>query len=185
MNGKFCRGIDILNASREAIEKKLEILWGKKLGKKDSKEANSSRWIIAALSDFNGQLQARDIVRFLVFSTDNLPDDKTAYLDRYIMPIEIRNAIPKCSVQKYKEIETEMKSIYLILKKFEDMNQPKRLPLALDRLLLTGDEINKLRGQGYLTTVDDKYYLPEIIRFALGFQYEKGARPKVLSLLVK
>lgn len=32
---------------------------------------------------------------------------------------------------------------------------------------------------------EDRYYLPEIIRHALKFKYEKGARPEVLSLLLK
>ena len=50
---------------------------------------------------------------------------------------------------------------------------------------LTGDEISKLEAQGYLKIVDEKYYLPEIIRLRLGFTYERGARPKVLSLLVQ
>ena len=48
-------------APREVIDRTLHKLWGVKLGKPTSNEANSSRWILAALSDFNGQLQARDI----------------------------------------------------------------------------------------------------------------------------
>ena len=58
----FYRGnIPIETASGEVIEQILNRLWGVKLGKPTSNEANSSRWILAALSDFNGQLQARDI----------------------------------------------------------------------------------------------------------------------------
>lgn len=38
---------------------------------------------------------------------------------------------------------------------------------------------------GYLIRDGEKMYLPEIIRHALGFRYEKGARPRVLSLLLK
>lgn len=182
----FAKDIDILKASREAIEKELELLWGKKLGRNDSREAVSARWIIAALSDFTGQLQARDIVRFLMYSTENSTQIKINYPDRYIMPLEIRKAIPECSKEKYREIKQEMKSIYQILKKFEDMDQKdKQLPLTLDMISLTGEEIAKLESQGYLSAVDRKYYLPEIIRFALGFKYTKGARPRVLSLIGK
>ena len=43
-------------ASQELIERNLTKLWGVKLGKITSNEAYSSRWILAALSDFNGQL---------------------------------------------------------------------------------------------------------------------------------
>lgn len=170
--------------SREALEERLELLWGKKLGKNHSREAASSRWIIAALSDFNRHLQARDIVRFLKFSTENLPGSASEYLDRFIVPAEIRQAIPKCSKEKLAEIKTEMKSIYQILERLMNMpEEEKRLPLLLDKINLTGEEISKLENQGYLISLDKKYYLPEIIRTAFGFRYEKGARPRVLSLL--
>lgn len=183
-NHRFSEGIDILKSNREALEERLELLWGKKLGKNHSKEAFSSRWIIASLSDFNGQLQARDIVRFLKFATANLPDTKLASPDRFIMPVEVRNAIPECSKEKLKEIKDEMKETYYILEKLIEMpDEQKRLPLSMSKLSLTGEEIAKLESQGYLVSVEKKYYLPEIIRYAFGFKYEKGARPKVLTLL--
>ena len=170
--------------SREALEERLELLWGKKLGKNHSREAASSRWIIVALSDFNRHLQARDIVRFLKFSTENLPGSASEYLDRFIVPAEIRQAIPKCSKEKLAEIKTEMKSIYQILERLMNMSEEeKRLPLLLDKINLTGEDISKLENQGYLISLDKKYYLPEIIRTAFGFRYEKGVRPRVLSLL--
>ena len=183
-NARFQENIDIQKASRAALEERLELLWGKKMGKRNSKEAFASRWIIAALSDFNGQLQARDIVRFLKFSTMNLPESKSGYLDRFILPSEVRNAIPDCSREKLTEIKAEMRSTYQILEKFMNMpEEEKRLPLSLDKISLTGEEIAKLENQGYLISSDKKYYLPEIIRTSFGFKYAKGARPKVLSLL--
>ncbi len=178
--------IDILKSGREALEERLEKLWGKKLGKYDSREANSARWIIAALSDFSNQIQARDIVRFLQFSTSTFPEGKLPYEDRYLMPKQIREAIPDCSREKYKEIRDEMKAIYQILRKFENMpEEEKELPLTLDKISLTGEEIARLENQGYFMMSDKKYYFPEIIRFALGFKYKKGARPRVLSLLAR
>ncbi len=185
-NPVFGEEIDILKSSREVLEERLERLWGKKLGKNDSREANSARWIIAALSDFSNHLQARDMIRFLQFATADFLDGKPKYEDRYIMPTQIRRAIPDCSREKYKEIKDEMKAVYLILKKFEDMPEiQKELPLTLDKLGLTGEEIAKLENQGYFIMSDKKYYFPEIIRFALGFRYKQGARPRVLSLLAK
>lgn len=178
-------GIDVLNATRSVLTEKLTTLWGLKLGKRDSREAFSDRWILAALSDFTGQLQARDIVRFLRYSTEGYGEAKLIYKDRLIMPVEIRNAIGSCAADKYKEIKAEMRNIYEILEKFEKMEGVKTLPLTLDKIQLTGDEISKLEAQGYLKISDEKYYLPEIIRLPLGFTYERGARPKVLSLLVQ
>ena len=61
----YQENIPIEMAPGEVIEQTLNRLWGVKLGKPTSNEAYSSRWILAALSDFNGQLQARDIIRFL------------------------------------------------------------------------------------------------------------------------
>lgn len=101
------------------------------------------------------------------------------------MPIDVRNAIRSCSEKKIQEIKTEMRNIYQILEKFMHMTGAKTLPLTLDKIDLTADEIAKLETQGFLKISDKKYYLPEIIRLALGFTYEKGARPKVLSLLVQ
>lgn len=178
-------GMDVLNATRSVLVDKLTILWGLKLGKRDSREAYSDRWILAALSDFTGQLQARDIVRFLSFSSGWYGEAKLVYKDRLLMPVDIRKAIGLCATKKYEEIKMEMRNIYDILEKFEKMKGIKTLPLTLDKIELTGDEISKLEAQGYLKISDEKYYLPEIIRLPLGFTYERGARPKVLSLLVQ
>ena len=183
---EIANGVDVLTATRDVLVDKLVRLWGLKLGRSDSREAFSDRWIVAALSDFSGQLQARDIVRFLKYSTEYYKDTKLIYKDRLIMPLDIRNAINPCSDDKLSEIKSEMKNIYDILNKFLRMDENKKtLPLTLDKINLTGDEIAKLEAQGFLKISDKKYYLPEIIRLALGFKYDKGARPKVLSLLVQ
>lgn len=182
----FAEDIDITTASKDVLAERLVKLWGLKLGGRDSREAFCDRWILAALSDFNGQLQARDIVRFLKYSTRSYADVKLIYQDRFIMPIEIRKAIEPCSEDTLGEIEAEMQSIYSILEKFKNMDpEQKQLPMTLDKIMLTGDEIARLEEQGYLKISDKKYYLPEIIRLSLKFKYEKGARPKVLSFLVK
>ncbi len=177
---------EILRLSREGIEKRLELLWGKKLGKDTSKEANSARWILAALSDFNGQLQARDIVRFLKYASQDAKSVPLQFKDRYIMPKKIREAIEPCAKDKLKEIEQEMPKIYEILQKITDESLPEKiLPLELEKISVTVDEVDRLERQGFIKLSEKKYYLPEIIRQALGFRYKVGARPKVLSLLIK
>lgn len=169
-------------ASREIIEKQLQKLWGIKLGKPSSNEAYSARWILAALSDFNGQLQARDIIRFLQYATSTV--GKAIYDDRYIMPVEIKNAVPYCSAKKIEEIKQEIGSLREILLKLEKLPpERKTLPFSTSNIELSAKEENLMIREGYLKTEDGKYYLPEIIRHSLGFKYEKGARPKVLSLI--
>ncbi|MCI9191110.1 MAG: hypothetical protein HFH84_16215 [Lachnospiraceae bacterium] len=183
VSGFYTESIPIELASAEVIEGSLVKLWGNKLGKDTSNEAYSSRWILAALSDFNGQLQARDIIRFLQNATEEV--GKSNYEDRYIMPTEIKKAVQKCSMAKIAEIKQEIKVLQPVLEKFENAPLEKRiLPFYSDTFELSAKEEQLLRQEGYLRIENDKYYLPEIIRHALKFRYEKGARPKVLSLLL-
>ena len=177
--------VPIENASEEIIEKYLEILWGLKLGKRNSNEAFSSRWILAALSDFNRQLQARDIIRFLKYAA-GAKEKKPSYFDRILMPTEIRNAVSGCSRDKIKEIKDEYENLKPIFNKLENLPPNKKiLPMNLEEGLLTATEEKAMIQSGYLIRNREKLYLPEIIRHGLGFRYEKGARPRVLSLLLK
>lgn len=182
--GFYQEDIPIETAPGEVIEQTLNRLWGVKLGKPTSNEANSSRWILAALSDFNGQLQARDIIRFLEKATEHV--GKAVYEDRYLMPTEIRKAVSDCSNDKIGEIRDEIKALRPIFDKLEHASEEKKvLPFAADTFNLTQAEEKIMKQEGYLKIDNDQYYLPEIIRHALKFKYEKGARPKVLSLLLK
>ena len=170
-------------ASQELIERNLTKLWGVKLGKITSNEAYSSRWILAALSDFNGQLQARDIIRFLQYATEDA--GRPIYEDRYIMPAEIKKAVPNCSNKKLNEVIQEIAALKPIFTKLESLPEEKRiLPFHSDTFELTATDEKLMKQEGYLKIDNDKYYLPEIIRHALKFKYERGARPKVLSLLL-
>lgn len=185
VKGFYDLSIPIEDASSDVIDRYLEKLWGLKLGKDNSNEAYSSRWILAALSDFNGQLQARDIIRFLKYAAKQ-NTKKIPYLDRILMPIEIRNAVATCSKEKIDETKAEYESLKPIFEKLEKMPSEKKvLPLNLDSDALTAFEEKMMMQEGYLAKDGGKLYLPEIIRHALGFRYEKGARPRVLSLLLK
>lgn len=176
--------VEIELASGEIIERNLTKLWGTKLGKATSNEAYSSRWILAALSDFNGQLQARDIIRFLEYATKDV--GRRVYDDRYLMPTEIKKAVSDCSNAKISEVKQEIKALKPIFDKLDSASDEKKvLPFYNDTFNLTPIEEKIMKQEGYLKVENDKYYLPEIIRHALKFRYEKGARPKVLSLLLK
>lgn len=176
--------VEIELASGEIIERNLTKLWGIKLGKSTSNEAYSSRWILAALSDFNGQLQARDIIRFLEYATKDV--GRRVYDDRYLMPAEIKKAVSDCSNAKISEVKQEIKALNPIFDKLDNAPEEKKvLPFHNDTFNFTPTEEKIMKQEGYLKVENDKYYLPEIIRHALKFRYEKGARPKVLSLLLK
>jgi hypothetical protein len=74
------------------IERALAPLWGRKLGKDNSKEARSAEWVITALSDLKGQIQARDLVRFLSKAAYVSKDD-TRWIDRILAPAAIRKLL--------------------------------------------------------------------------------------------
>lgn len=177
----FESDVKLDSASQEFIEKHLVKLWGLKLGKPSSNEAYSSRWILAALSDFNGQLQARDIIRFLKYASSDYK--KSTYPDRILMPTEIRSAVSTCSTEKLAEVKQEYNALRPIFEKLEEIPESERqLPLDPQYANLTADEEKSMIREGYLKRDGDKYYIPEIIRHAMRFKYSRGARPKVLSL---
>ncbi len=182
---KFYENLDNIDqASQSVIDDALVQLWGTKLGKTSSNEAYSSRWILAALSDFNGQLQARDIIRFLKYASE--PQKKPAYLDRLIMPAEIRAAVSTCSTEKVDEVKQEYAVLRPIFEKLQNLpEEHKTLPLLPEYAELSSDAERSMIQEGFLKRDGDKFYLPEIIRHALGFKYGKGARPKVLALTLK
>lgn len=112
-----CRKSAIINANPNEADKlnsdnlltALEKLWGKKLGRDNSKEANSARWVFAAICDLNGKLQARDIVRFLKFSAEAMLQTQSStikpevWVDRILAPEAIRKSLPACSQEKFQK----------------------------------------------------------------------------------
>jgi MinD-like ATPase involved in chromosome partitioning or flagellar assembly/Fe-S cluster biosynthesis and repair protein YggX len=183
-NGYHKEKTKIPKLTHDALPVYLNPFWGLKLGGASSNEAGASRWILAALSDLNRQLQARDIIRFLQYATSETSKN-IYYNDRILQPIDIRKAIDPCSKAKLGDVTAEMKNLEPIFKKLENIPQEnKMLPLPLDTAILNSDEREQLEAQGFLRSTKDGYYLPEIIRHALGYKYTRGARPKVLSLLI-
>jgi MinD-like ATPase involved in chromosome partitioning or flagellar assembly len=169
----------------DALIERLYPFWGRKLGKDNSNEAFSSRWILAALSDLNLQIQARDIIRFLNEVTTDHNTNDTVYHDRILLPPDIKKAIVPCSQKKLEEITMEMQDLKPIFEKLEHpgSGRQKELPIKVDEMTLEPAERQRLENQGYLQLVDKVYYIPEIIRHALGYKYASGSRPRVLSLL--
>ncbi|MCL6590724.1 MAG: hypothetical protein K6U80_12305 [Firmicutes bacterium] len=174
--------IPIESATRDVLEKQLYPLWGLKLGKSDSKEANSANWILAALSDLNKQLQARDIIRFLKYAADG--SKNLVATDRYLSPSAIRNAIDPCSQDKIEEIKQEINLLKDVFEKLQSKpSEERQVPFQLEDFSLTSAEAKMLEQQGFLIKLDDGYYMPEIIRRGLNFSLPRGARPKVFALL--
>jgi cellulose biosynthesis protein BcsQ len=183
------------NLSREEMISELGKLWGKKLGRDTGHEAYTANWIYAALTDFKGRLQARDIVR-LLYHAAAITVDRSGEVQfdrwsvsRLLPPQAIRRAIEPCSVGKVKEVKEEYPEFRKWVNTVETEYTPeqKRVPFTLDTLSLNQATVRMLEDIGVIYEdrgKDDisRYYMPEIFRTGLGFTLEKGARPRVLVL---
>ncbi len=186
------RSQDLFDCSIEDLKEKLELLWGKKLGLDNSKEAKSANWIFAALTDFNGRLQARDIVRFLYYAA-NVTVEKTEEVQfpkwsntRLLPPQAIRRALEPCSQEKVREAKEEYPIFESWVQKSLTQYSDKKIPFSLEQFALDATTVNVLEQMGVIYEDKDKedavrYYMPEIFREGLGFS-SQGARPRVLAL---
>lgn len=177
--------------SREDLLIALEDLWGKKMGGNASKEANSARWVFAALCDLNGRLQARDVVRFLKFSAKQMQTKRVeAWPDRLLYPEAIRQSLSECSREKVEEASTEILPLREWQIKLQDIpDESKKVPFSPGNVGLSDELIRSLKDIGVIyEDIDrleesDRFYLPEIYRTGLGFKSAIGGRPRVQALL--
>ena len=194
---------EIINANESDAESgslnfllsKLERLWGKKLGRDNSKEASSARWVFAALCDLNGRLQARDLVRFLKFSADNMlkaPSNGIKvefWLDRLLAPEAIRRSLNSCSQEKVDEAEKEIKPLEQWISNLKTVSSDlKKVPFNPQEVGLDLQLLTSLKELGVIYEDTDqpneeRFYLPEIYRTGLQFSSAVGGRPRVQALL--
>ncbi len=197
----ICSQANVIGASEDKVDSlgrgelvtELKKLWGDKLG--GAREARTASWIFAALTDFKGKLQARDVVRLLFNAADitvekskEIQFDKWAS-DRLLPPQAIRGALDPCSERKVSEAEEEYpdfkKWVYKVENEYTE--KQKQLPFTTEDLNLDRSTIIMLEDMGVIyedRAKDDSssYYMPEIFRAGLKFTLAKGARPRVLVL---
>ncbi len=160
--------------SEDEIVSELVPLWGKKLGKDASKQAGSAKWVLDALSDFNGQIQSRDLIRLLFVAASNSIND-TKWQDRLLVPTEIRKALTECSQEKIREISVENKVLSALLNKLRELPQKqKKVLLREDMPSLSSEELKTLEDNGVIIRDGDNYYVSEIFRLGLGFSQNAG-----------
>lgn len=177
----------------EQLKSKLERLWGKRLGSEKSKEAHSARWVYAALCDLKGNVQARDLVRFLKFAAE-FESGRTgsSWTDRVLSPESMRKAIPSCSQEKVDEAAAEIAP----LRKWKQIMQKEgvklvKVPFSQTAVHLTPDLLVALQEIGVIyedldgDLGEDRLFLPEIYRSGLGFQTSATGRPRMQALLKK
>lgn len=185
---KYCKTNSMQSwyaASFDSMSTALEPFWGLKLGTPNSKEAYSVNWVLSALSDFKGHIQARDIVRFL-YEVSNIAvnEDKAFFKDRLIMPKMLKDALDPCGKEKIQEIKQEMQEIAQSIDKLK--GSKKSIPFEKkDFEELQIQNIAALEEFGFIFNEDGEYYFPEMYRRGLSLGISKGARPKVVSLMRK
>ncbi|MEM7964664.1 hypothetical protein Q4Q70_17175, partial [Morganella morganii] len=187
--------LDAESGSLNFLLSNLERLWGKKLGRDNSKEASTARWVFAALCDLNGRLQARDLVRFLKFSADNMlkaPSNGIKvefWLDRVLAPEAIRRSLNSCSQEKVDEAEKEIKPLEQWINSLKTVSSDlKKVPFNPQEVGLDLPLLTSLKELGVIyedtdQTNEERFYLPEIYRTGLQFSSAVGGRPRVQALL--
>lgn len=170
------------NMTEEELTEALVPLWGKRLGSERSKEAGSARFVIAAISDLRGQIQARDLVRLLHLAAKESVND-SRWQDRILIPTAIKGALLECSQNKIGEIEIENTALKDVFTKLRNLPKEKRkIPFTRDMMELSVEEMKILEDNGVVIRENDEYYMPEIFRLGLEFSMTAGGRPRIIAL---
>ncbi|WP_198389231.1 hypothetical protein, partial [Burkholderia ubonensis] len=173
---------------RARIESEREVdlrrIWGLKLGADTSKEARSTEWVIAVLTDLTGRLTARDLVRFIkeaaAGSLGVNPED------RLLTPNAMRKAVEYTSKQKVDEYPKEVRElapIFAKLRAIPDLTTPFDRTEAAT-LGIEPVELDILEKYGVAYADEGSFEVPELFRIGLGMK-RKGARPNIISLTRK
>ncbi|MFF7815926.1 KGGVGR-motif variant AAA ATPase [Streptomyces sp. NPDC007945] len=167
---------DLMELGSDKVVEALIPLWGVKMGRKNSREARSDRWVPAALGDFNDQVQARDVVRFIRDAAELSQGDQD-WQDRLLVPSAMRQALVRCSTEKLEELRQENPSVGDLLVNVGRFAEDVVMPFTAEDVELDANAITKLREAGALDRdADGLYRLPEIYRHALGFRTRGRAR---------
>lgn len=172
-------------------ERLLMALWGRKLGPEEQpgqrrvQEAYTAGWVIAALSDLQGRLVARDLVRFLQNAAESTTqaDDRSAYGSRLLFPGALKSAIGPTSKQKVDETEEEISELGPVFAKFRAKNNSVKAPIdydSVEEIGLTPEDIELLQVHGIILGDAPPYEVPELFRMGLGLRHA-GARHSVLG----
>ena len=167
--------------SESQREADLQRVWGLKLGSNSSKEARSTEWVLAVLTDLTGRLTARDLVRFISQAATG-SRDQTAE-DRLLTPNAMRRAVEHTSKLKVDEYPKEVRELLPIFAKLRSISN---LTTPFDRAEaaangIEADELNVLEKYGVAYSEEGSFEIPELFRIGLNMK-RKGARPNIISL---
>lgn len=180
ITGQLPDGAD--STTSDELEKDLQQLWGRKLGREDGKNANSAKFVTLALSDYSGRLQARDLIRFLAEAAQKSIGNSD-WTDRLLAPTAVQLAIKECGREKIGEIKAENPKVGFVLDRLIQNAANLRIPARREELNLTPEDVGLLESNAVLFKDGEDYYMPEFLRQGMGLQLRGGSRPKLFSLL--
>ncbi|WP_081922698.1 KGGVGR-motif variant AAA ATPase [Janthinobacterium sp. RA13] len=165
-------------------EMDLQKIWGLKLGSDVSKEARSTEWVIAVLTDLTGRLTARDLVRFINEAALGSRDQQAE--NRLLTPGAMRKAVEYTSKQKVDEYPKEVRELLPIFNKLKAI---QNLTTPFDRMEASSNgiephELDILEKYGVAYSEEGSFEVPELFRIGLNMK-RKGARPNIISLTRK
>ena len=172
--------IDQLNGTK--LREALYGLWGYKLGPQSSKEARSAEYVLSALADFQGRVQARDMVRLIRHAAElSLKSKETVPL---LVPSAIRKAPDFCGQEKLRELLEEIAGLERPIKQLRENGKPKdrRSPFDPKAFALTAEDVQFLEATGLVKKDGDLYWPTELLRRGLGFPMRDGRRPRIVNL---
>lgn len=172
---------DLMSASKERLTRVLFPLWGRKLGKDTSREARSAKKILETLSNFNQELQSRDLIRFLAEAVKEESDlsGAVSYSDRLLSPTAIKRAFPSVGREKIKEIKEENRDneFALLIAKLQTEASQLKVPFT-ETNLFTQSDLSELMKQGVLRFHSGRYYMTELFRRGLGIEKSSPGKSK-------
>lgn len=168
---------DIPSRSYDQLTQDLRPLWGRKLGSDRSREALSAKFVLNSLSNFNDEIQSRDLMVFLneAITIELQGSASSTYDDRILSPNSVRRSIPEVSKKKILEIKEENKNneFAAVLEKLENVADQLQVPFEQTDLLTAAD-LQVLSQNGVLKLDRNKYYVAEIFRSGLNIKQGKG-----------
>lgn len=172
--------------ARSDVEREADLrrVWGLKLGSDSGKEARSTEWVVAVLTDLTGKLTARDLVRFIhqaaIGSKSQLMEG------RLLAANAMRKAVEYTSFQKIAEYPKEVRELLPIFQKLKGISD---LATPFDRAEaaskgIESHELDVLEKYGVAYADEGSFEVPELFRIGLNMK-RKGARPNIISLTRK
>lgn len=171
--------------SEAELIKPLYMLWGMRMAKDTSKEAYSHNWILGSLANLKKEIQSRDIIRFLDSAVqktiDAPPQIANNYNDRILIPTAIRDSIDEVGQSKIDEVKIENQPLKEILELLQGRTGDIKFPCKPeDMQFINEKDIRILEDNGVIVMHNGEYYMAELYRKGMGFEYSRKGRPKVL-----